>query len=230
MINKTIGEIVSLNILYADVFQKRGIDYCCKGHIPLADIKGISIQELINELHEAVNTQETIIDFDKMSISELIYFIEKTYHSYRKNVTPDILFLLKKIKTKHGKIHPELVQMYELFSKSAEDLSHHMYKEEHALFPYINDLQNNVRNNKSSFESIQNPIFILQKEHENEGLIFEKLRSISNSYIPPEDACNSYKLTFFKLNEFEEKLHKHIHLENNILFPKAITLDLLARN
>lgn len=224
----TIGEIVAKNILYADVFQKNKIDFCCKGNVPLEEAvqkKGIDIDTILHELGKIDAQPEHELNYESMSLTELINIIEKTFHAYIRNETPDLLFMLKKIKSVHGGNHPELIELFDIFSESNEDLSHHMYKEEHVLFTYIKSLED-VRNVQSQqFNSISSPIQVLKQEHEHEGDLFEKMRSLTKDYTPPIDACNTYKLAFHKLKEFEEMLHKHIHLENNILFPKAIILE-----
>lgn len=224
----TIGEIVAKNILYADVFQKNKIDFCCKGNVPLEEAvqkKGIDIDTILHELGKIDSQPEHELNYESLSLTELINIIELTFHAYIRNETPDLLFMLKKIKSVHGGNHPELIELFDLFSESNEHLSHHMYKEEQVLFTYIKSLEE-ARNTKSQqFDSISSPIHVLKQEHEHEGDLFEKMRSLTNDYTPPIDACNTYKLALHKLKEFEEMLHKHIHLENNILFPKSVTLE-----
>lgn len=228
MIQQTIGEIVAKNIHYADVFQKNGIDFCCKGNVLLKDAvekKGIDLNSILKEL-QAIDSKPSLDrDYDGMSLVDLITIIESSFHQYIRKETPDMLFLLKKIKAVHGHNHPELSKVYDLFSESTEDLSHHMYKEENVLFPFIKELEQTNGESKASFGSVQNPISVLMEEHVHEGGIFEEINTLTNQYNPPADACNTYKLAFHKLKEFEEMLHKHIHLENNILFPKALVKE-----
>lgn len=228
MTHLTIGEIVAKNIHYADVFQKNGIDFCCKGNVKLQEAvekKGIDLDYILNEL-KAVDAKPSLDkDYGSMSMVDLITAIETSFHQYIRKETPDMLFLLKKIKAVHGQNHPELSRVYDLFSESTEDLSHHMYKEENVLFPFIKELEQTNGESKAAFGSIHNPIKVLMEEHIHEGGIFDEISNLTNHYNPPLDACNTYKLAFHKLQEFEEMLHKHIHLENNILFPKALVKE-----
>ena len=142
---------------------------------------------------------------------------------------PSILSVILKLEQVHGAAHPELFEIKNLFKRTADELTQHMKKEELILFPYIKQMVEAARNktplSAPGFGTVANPIAMMMEEHENEGNRFEKIVAISNNYTPPADGCNTYKVTFQMLQEFESDLHTHIHLENNILFPKAIVLQ-----
>ncbi len=227
-----IGDIVAKNYRSAQVFKKHEIDFCCQGNRSISSAcktLGISTNDLIEELtnlsekvKEEENYQEWEIDF----LSDYIY---DKHHQYVESKIPVIKEYLSKISQVHGDNHPELYEIETLFKESAGELSMHMKKEELLLFPYFKKLAKASRgieiNSTLSFTSVESPIAMMHKEHDDEGDRFRKISVLSNQYTPPVDACNSYKVAFLLLKEFEEDLHKHIHLENNILFKKAIVIE-----
>ena len=153
-------------------------------------------------------------------------YIEKKHHRYVEDKTQEIKPYLDKICSVHGEHHPELFEIRDQFIASAGELAAHMKKEEFILFPFIRKLakarQENMLIDAPSFGTVQNPIAMMHEEHNIEGDRFRKIEELSNHYTPPNDACNTYRVTLALLHEFEQDLHLHIHLENNILFPKAI--------
>jgi regulator of cell morphogenesis and NO signaling len=159
----------------------------------------------------------------------LIKHIEEKHHGYIKQAAPILQAYLDKICRVHGENHTELFDIREQFSASVVDLTVHMKKEESKLFPYIRKMvtaKNNHENiERPGFGIIKNPISVMIQEHDNEDHRYEKIARLTNNYITPEDACNSYKKTFSLLQEFENDLRKHMELENTILFPRAIALD-----
>jgi len=169
------------------------------------------------------------IDLNSLDLDLLVDYIEKTYHSYIKEKTPILLQYLEKIKEVHGAHHPELLKIFALFSQSAMDLSMHLQKEERILFPVIRQLakskKSGQRAERAHFGTIQNPIAAMKEEHVAEGARFDKISDLSHGYAVPPDGCNTFRAAYELLGEFELNLHKHIHLENNILFPKAIELE-----
>ena len=150
------------------------------------------------------------------------------------NNIPEIKLYLNKICKVHGEKHPELLEIQKLFNESAGDLTKHMKKEELILFPFIKKIATAKKEQtelaKPPFGSIENPINMMHHEHDDEGERFRKIAALSNNYTPPNDACNSYKVAFSLLKDFEEDLHKHIHLENNILFKRAIETEQTLNN
>jgi len=228
----TVGEIVTKDFKTASIFSKYGIDFCCGGNQTLEEAckkQSVDVAALQKELDEAAQGKEGTIDFNSLSLKLLTDYIEETYHTYIKEKTPVLLQLLKKIKEVHGERHPELSKINELFSQSAMALSMHLQKEERILFPIIRELSDAAKSGLPPEEmhcgSVQNPISVMMDEHETEGDRFEAISKLSGKYKTPADGCNTFRATYEALDEFERKLHEHIHLENNILFPKAIEIE-----
>lgn len=231
--NKSVGEIVKLDFRAADVFSSYGIDFCCGGKISVAEAcANAKTDELIviSALKNLENeTGSAVHDFDSWNIGFLADYIQNTHHQYVSKAIPQILPLAQKVADVHGEHHSEVVVINELFNDLADELLSHMQKEEQILFPYIKKLVVDESAGKCSdpscFGSILAPILVMEQEHENAGIILKQLFNLSDGYTPPEDACNTFRVLYGKLKEFEDDLHRHIHLENNILFPKAIELE-----
>lgn len=231
--NKTVGEIVKLDFRAADVFSSYGIDFCCGGKVSVADAcagSGSNEARVIADL-EALQRQtgSAAHDFDSWNIGFLADYIQNTHHQYVSRAIPQILPLAQKVAEVHGANHSEVIRINELFQDLADELLSHMQKEEQILFPYIKKLVVAESAGKcgdpSCFGSILAPISVMEREHENAGVILKQLFNLSDGYTAPEDACNTFRVLYGKLKEFEDDLHRHIHLENNILFPKAIELE-----
>lgn len=228
---KVIGELVAEDYRAAEVFAKYGIDFCCKGNLTLGEVsekKKIALQGLIQELAEITSSVEpSKTDFQNWPIDLLADYIEKKHHRYVTSKIPVIQQYLTKVSQVHGKAHPELNEIRDLFNQTAQALSAHMKKEELILFPFIRKLAV-ARENEvlvPHFGTVQNPIAMMKDEHDEEGERFRRISELSKNYTPPQEACNTYRVTFALLKEFEDDLHMHIHLENNILFPKAIKME-----
>jgi len=231
-LKQTVGEIVAKDFRTASVFSKYGIDFCCGGDEPLDEIckkQSVDRTKLQNDLEEAVRNGKEDVDFNALPLDLLANYIEETYHAYIKKKAPVLIQYLGKIKEVHGERHPELYKIFDLFSQSAMDLSMHLQKEERILFPLIRELAEADRCGSSVEQShcgtVQNPISVMKAEHEIEGERFKKVSELSGGYTTPADGCNTYHTAYEMLDEFERKLHEHIHLENNILFPKAIEME-----
>lgn len=230
---KTIGEMVADDYRTAAVFESFGIDFCCKGNKTIDEVcqsKGIYKNLLLKDLANATDTETyNTLNYNTWTLDLLTDHIEKKHHKYIENKTPTIQQYLDKICIVHGKQHPELFQIKDLFNQSAGELAAHMKKEELILFPFVKKMAIAKQENKSApvppFGTVQSPINNMKHEHDTEGGIFRKIAELSNNYTPPTDACNTYKATFSLLKEFEADLHLHIHLENNILFPKSIEME-----
>ena len=164
----------------------------------------------------------------------MVDHIQENHHRYVEEKIPVLLELLEKICIQHGSKHRELVEIYVLFKGSADELIPHMKKEEMVLFPYVKEMiaatKSHVSLDKPTFKSVKNPIDEMMHEHDAEGERFHRIAQLSNNYTPPADACDSYKIAFAMLEEFEQDLHKHIHLESNILFPNAKALEKFISN
>lgn len=230
--NDTIGEIVAKDFRSAAVFKKYGIDFCCKGGRTIAEAcekKEVDRQQLINELNAIPKGEDKNLNVSDWPLDLLANYIVRMHHRYVREKIPYLLQFLDKLSRVHGERHPELLEINQLFIESSHDLSQHLEKEEQILFPFIEELVNASQNGDAlpakHFGTVANPIAMMEHEHSAEGERFEKIAMLTNGYQPPADACNTYKVTFAMLQEFEDNLHQHIHLENNILFPKAIALE-----
>jgi regulator of cell morphogenesis and NO signaling len=232
-IGKTIGQMVADDYRAAEVFEAFGIDFCCKGNKTIDEVcesKGIYKNTLLQDLAKATQTEtDSTLNYNTWPLDLLADYVEKKHHRYVENKTPALQQYLDKICMVHGKQHPELFKIKDLFDQSASELAAHMKKEELILFPFIRKMAIAKQENQPApappFGTVQSPINNMKHEHDTEGEIFRKIAELSNNYTPPADACNTYKVTFSLLKEFEADLHLHIHLENNILFPKSIEME-----
>lgn len=228
-----IGEIVAQDFRTAALFSKLGIDFCCKGNRTLEEVSQKNDLDLhtvsaqINEILEAKGNSN--INFKAWPLDLLADYVEKTHHRYIEEKTPVIQTFLAKISKVHGSNHPELLEVEKLFTESAQNLAAHMKKEELILFPFIRKMMQSQLTNqplvKPQFGSVDNPIEMMKHEHDVEGGNFRELFRLTNGYTPPNDACSTYRTAFLMLQEFEQDLHTHIHLENNILFLRAQELE-----
>jgi len=231
-LKQTVGEIVAKDFRTAAVFSKYGIDFCCRGDELLDEVckkQSVDRTKLQNELEEAVRNGKEDVDFNALPLDLLANYIEETYHAYIKKKAPLLLQYLMKIKEVHGEHHPELLEIFDSFSHSAMDLSMHLQKEERILFPMIRKIAEAERDGvpleDNHCGTIQNPIAAMKAEHGIEGERFKNVSELSGGYTVPADGCNTYHTAYEMLKEFEQKLHEHIHLENNILFPKAVEME-----
>ena len=228
-----VGKIVAENYKAASVFKKYNIDFCCNGNRTIADAcskKQIDENRLIDELSETINTKEAgDIDVKVFPLDLLADYIEKTHHRYVEKKIPEIIPFLQKVVSVHSGSHPELTEVEQLFFDSTRDLSAHLKKEELMLFPYIRLLVkaqlSDGKKPHTGVGSAATYIEQMEQEHAAEGERFRRISELTDNYTPPEDACNTYRVTLSLLKEFEEDLHRHIHLENNILFPRSIELE-----
>jgi regulator of cell morphogenesis and NO signaling len=224
--NKTLSQIVTENYQTARVFEKYGLDFCCKGKRPLisaCEEKNIPVENILQELYQALGTEEKSSDFKQMSLNELSEYIVRVHHNYVKQNLPLIFNYILKVATKHGDRFPYMKEVYQLFSELRVEFDNHMEKEEKVLFPKIKLLELNASEN-STANYLQAPIDMMEQEHDHAGRIMEKIRVLTNNYTAPEEACTTFRLTLESLAAFERDLHQHVHLENNILFPKALQL------
>lgn len=233
-VNKTVGEIVAQNIEFAKVFQSYGIDFCCGGDILLSEAvkkSGVVLDDLLKDLELSVKSDSLpqALNFDQWSLDLLIDYVVKFHHHYIRTRGTEIHALLTKVVNAHGDRDSHLHQVTELFSASLVDLHDHLAKEENILFPLIRELllaqSKGEQLPRFHCGSVNNPIRVMIQEHDGEGDRFRKISGLTGAYVAPEYACNSYKLVLEELRQFEENLHIHIHVENNILFTKAIKLE-----
>lgn len=228
-----IAKIVAENYRFASVFKSAGIDFCCNGNRSIAEAcedMNIDTQNLLNKLTEAATQSvDSNVDYRSWPLDLLADYIEKTHHRYVEQRAVEITPFLEKVARVHGGNHPELLEIEQLFHESVGELTAHMKKEELMLFPFIRKMVKSELSNddlpQSVFGSVKNPIASMMEEHDNEGERFRQISALSDNYTPPADGCNTYRVTFAMLKEFEDDLHKHIHLENNILFPAAMEME-----
>lgn len=231
--SKPIGEIVADNYKTAQVFKSHKIDFCCKGNrsvLEVAEKNKLDANLLLKELQSVQQqTHGDQIDFTAWPLDLLADYIEKKHHRYVETQIPILKQYLSKLCRVHGERHPELLEITQHFNTSAGELTKHMKKEELIVFPAIRKMvrakQTGTALDPIPVGTIKNPIQMMMQEHENEGERFRVIEKLSDNYTPPADACNTYRVTFSLLQEFEEDLHQHIHLENNLLFPKAEILE-----
>lgn len=229
----TIGEIAAKDYRKVEVFKKYGIDFCCGGKKSISKAcseKGINKEELEKDLQLLEQgTKLPSQDFYSWDVAFLADYIVNTHHKYVIQSMPMIFEFTQKVARVHGHDHPEVVEVAKLFVQVMDELNRHMMKEENILFPYIRQLSEMKKSKQkispSPFGTVQNPINMMEHEHDVVGELMHQIRNITTNYSLPVGACNSYRYSYSKLNEFEEDLHQHIHLENNILFPKAIDLE-----
>jgi regulator of cell morphogenesis and NO signaling len=231
--NKTIGAFVAEDYRTAAVFTKYKIDFCCKGNRTINEVcekQEIDSKVLLKKIQDALLAEDSNkIDFNSWPLDLLAEYIEKTHHRYVEDKSIVIMQFLNKLCSVHGANHPELFQINELFTECAGELAQHMKKEELMLFPFIKKMIKAKETEEDlmqpPFGTVSNPIAMMMHEHDTEGERFREIASLTNDYTAPSDGCTTYKVTFAMLKEFEENLHTHIHLENNILFPKAMVLE-----
>jgi len=229
----SLAQIVNSNHKAASVFEKYRLDFCCKGKRSLEQActeQQLAIHQVTRELENIFSddTDTATIDFEKMNLTQLCDYILQTHHAYVKNELPQIYAYLQKVSSKHGDRHPELYKIFQTFAAVKEEMEGHMKKEELVLFPRIKELQKLADNENArrqlSVNYLQFPITVMEQEHDHAGNLLNDIRIFSNDYTPPQDACTTYRLCFASLKAFELDLHEHVHLENNILFPKAIKI------
>ena len=225
---QTLASIVSEHFQTVPVLEKYDLDFCCKGKRTLAEActqKGLLIEAVMKELEEA--TDETInrkMPFNEMNAEQLIGYIFIHHHFYVKQSMPSIAAHLTKVVAKHAEKYPYLAEVLNLFNQLKNEMILHMHKEETVLFPRIKEVESlyhfkQKKNLGSNY--INGPVAVLESEHDEAGEIMYTIRQLTNNYTAPEGACTTFAVTLAGLKEFEEDLHRHVHLENNILFPLA---------
>ena len=222
----TLGDIVTKDIRTASIFKNAGIDFCCGGNKNFEQAcqeKGIDpsgIETLINSVtNEPVNNSQNFSEWD---VSFLCDYIVNTHHKYVTKALPELDFYINKITSVHGENHPELNEVLFLFGKLQNELREHMKKEEEVLFPSIKEAISHDSGDAKS--KISTEISRMKGEHEFAGEAMDRINELTGKYNLPADGCNSFRLTYQMLEKFEDDLHIHVHLENNILYPKALEL------
>ena len=232
--NKTVREIAIENPATVRIFESLGIDYCCGGRRSLGeacDRARVSLPQALELIAKADprNGSTEKDHWADASLADLIRQIVNRHHSFVRQEVARLEALCQKVVGRHGEAHPELASIQALFGALGQELFAHMMKEEHILFPYLERMEAAVPNNEpfpaSCFGTIQMPIARMLADHDDAGELTAKIRSLANDFLAPEGACPSYLGLFHGLEEFERDLHRHIHLENNILFPRAVEME-----
>jgi regulator of cell morphogenesis and NO signaling len=230
--DRTVGEIVADDFRTSTVFENHGIDFCCGGKTALAAIcaeKGLDPATIIGELEAAKSEPtERSQNYSSWALPFLADYIVNTHHAYLKENDDQIAAYAKKIAGVHAVHHPEVIQIANIFGKIAIDMAAHLKEEEEVFFPALKRADaariTGTSPNATDRETIKASLIRLYREHEEIGDEVHTIRRLSKEYAIPSDACNTFMVTYQKLREFEDDLHKHVHLENNILFPKAAQL------
>lgn len=232
-----IGEVVADNFRAAKVFEDFGLDFCCGGKKTIQQAcseKGINPDTVVTNLVNIDAPAVSSAHFNNWDLDFLVDYIITNHHSYVTNEITTIEHHMQKVVSKHGEKHPELYTISSLFSDLKEELLIHMQKEEKMLFPYIKKMvlvqKNELEFPHPPFGSVNSPIAVMEGEHDSAGSLVRELRKTANNFTPPADACTTFRIMYSELAGFESDLHVHIHLENNILFPKAIELEKILTN
>ena len=232
---KTIRELALENLAATQVFERLGIDYCCGGNHTLEQAchaANIPVDQVLKSLEEAQQSSPANSsggDWRREPLGDLVSHIINTHHKYTRDATARLTPLLAKVCSVHGANHPELLELRDLFTGLTQELTVHLMKEEKVLFPYIVRMEEAVIEKAPilppPFGTVQNPVAMMEHEHDSAGNALRAMREISHGYAAPSDACASYQAIYKALAELEADLHQHIHLENNILFPRAIEME-----
>ena len=232
---KTLGELAASSPAVARAFEKLGIDYCCNGRRTLDDAcrsAGLAPDQVARAIESETAPAAAERDWTAEPLADLTAHIRATHHEFTRAEIARLGPLFQKVCSKHGENHPELKGMQSVFAGLAAELGTHLMKEEMVLFPYVVRMEEAVIEGSPfpppPFGSVRNPIAMMAAEHDGAGDALRELRSASNNYTAPADACASFQALFQGLAAFEADLHQHIHLENNILFPRAIEMERTA--
>ncbi len=235
---KTVRELALENPNATRVFERLGIDYCCGGGKTLEQACAsaqLSLEGVLATLEKLEKEQPAASpdrDWASASLTELVQHIVETHHRYVKQETPRLAQLAEKVASVHGQNHPEVVHIRATVQALAMELSSHLWKEEQILFPYIEEMEQAVSQGRPAppcrFGTVQNPVRMMVMEHDSAGDALRELRASSSNYTTPADACVTYRTFYAALEAFEADLHQHIHLENNILFPRAMRMESAA--
>ncbi|MHB8905429.1 MAG: iron-sulfur cluster repair di-iron protein [Melioribacteraceae bacterium] len=228
-----VKDVVTENFHAVELFEKLGIDFCCNGNRPLQEalkekqISNNKFLEELNKVNQSISSESQ--RYSEWDLNFLTQYIVNNHHAYVKKAIPEITAHLMKVNHAHGKKYSYIAEVQNTFALVAEEMMSHMMKEERILFPIIKYLTESQRFNEKpktgGYGTIKNPIRQMEAEHVSAGSAMEKIRALTNNYTLPADACTTFQVTYKELDEFEKDLHKHVHLENNILFPRAIELE-----
>lgn len=231
-----LKDIAISNPAARQVLENAGLDYCCGGGNSLqeaclrADVPAEEILRRLRENSQDVNPEE--LTWVSAPLDELTRHIREKHHRYVREAIRRIQPLLEKVRAKHKKNHSELGDVERLFKAVSREMTMHMQKEEQILFPYIDALQRSTDGSSPVeipfFQTVRNPVQAMMREHDAAGDLVKQIRIAASEYAVPADACASYEALYQELRGFEADLHEHVHLENNILFPRAVDMETAA--
>lgn len=232
---KTVKEIVLEVPASAKVFEQMGIDYCCGGDKRLDEacrIAGVQVEDVVRSLEVAesfASPDEKNTDWTKQSLAALMDHIVERHHTFCRLEVASIEALIEKVVEVHGSLHSELRRIKALFSELSRELLMHLIKEEQTLFPYISRMEEAVTHGnpfpRPPFGTVQNPVQMMVLEHDSAGATLHEIRNLTDNYQLPPDACSTYHTLFEALNSFESDMNQHVHLEDNVLFPRAVAME-----
>jgi len=227
---KTVGELVTERPARSRVFESFGIDYCCGGKRSLREAcekKGVPLDDVAARLEEAdaVGSGDNGVDAGSLALDELVDHIIATHHAYLREELPRLTFMTGKVAKVHGEEDKRLVEVRDVFERMRAELESHMTKEEMVLFPAVKRLADATSRPQFPFGSLANPINAMEYEHDEAGDALAQLRTLTDGFMPPDWACNTYRAMLDGLHELEQDLHQHIHKENNVLFPRALKVE-----
>jgi regulator of cell morphogenesis and NO signaling len=229
---KSVGEL-ALEVPHAiSIFEKWQIDYCCKGGRTVAeacDAAGVNTAELLQEIGVGRGAAEEGRQWQKETLAALQKYIVETHHAFTRDILETLVHLTDKVAMRHGPRHSEVMTVQKIVHEIYDDLIPHMLKEEQVLFPYIEQMEAAIGRGQEPptpfFGTVQNPVRMMMAEHDAVGELLSKLRVETKEYALPEDACLSFRALYERLGDIEQDLHTHIHLENNLLFPRAASME-----
>jgi regulator of cell morphogenesis and NO signaling len=225
-----VGQLVRQRPSRARLFERFGIDYCCRGKLSLAEacaLRGLDLKEVCDQLDATGESAQeaAAVDWSEAPLGDLIDHIVQTHHVYLRRELPRLEDLTAKVAAAHRAAHPELRELRQVFAALRNELVPHMFKEEHVLFPWIAKLEQEQQRPHGVCGSVNNPIVMMEHEHQRAGEALDRIRWLTDDYNAPPDACPAYVALLAGLAELEADLHLHIHKENNILFPRAAELE-----
>jgi regulator of cell morphogenesis and NO signaling len=228
----TVGEVVAMDFRAAAIFEEFGIDFCCGGRRSLDDAcrsasaDPAEVFRALSALPDAIGGDRDVL---RWPLDRLVDHIVTTHHAYVREALPTIARHLRKLREVHGDRHPELARIVDLFNELDAELSQHLLKEEQVLFPHIRDLAEYDEQRcvalRSPFGTVENPIRMMEREHREAADALSSIRQLTGGYSVPHDGCTTYAVAMAELADFERDLHRHVHLENNVLFPRAVAIE-----
>lgn len=230
-LESSVGQLVTERPARSRIFESFGIDFCCGGKHTLAEAcekRSLDPQvviDILNQFEDRVNSESTERDWSEAPLTELCDHIEQTHHAYMKQELPRLEVFLRKIAAKHGLHDLRLVELLDVFVALRAEYEQHATKEERILFPLIRRMEAGDLQAGSHCGSINNPIRVMVMEHDHAGDALKRMRELTDGFVAPDDACNTYRATMDALRELERDLHRHVHKENSILFPRAAELE-----